>query len=230
MARVFLTRRHLLYLALITSALSLGIFAVRIAQKVQLIRNLYAAGGDVPYWSEPPKYVRRYFGDRIADLLSSPKAVRFDGESGDPDKLNDQLLSEVVKLPTLSRLSLHKCSVNGQAFGCIPASSEITEMLVVDCPIEDDAVRHLIHLKGLHRLNLSGSRITSNSVKSITQISSLELFSAWDTALSETDKRLIEAKLPNCEVLIEPLANPEKSRRDTKPFREKLPHSYDFSF
>jgi Leucine-rich repeat (LRR) protein len=86
-------------------------------------------------------------------------------------------LHHLPRLSKLSQLNLAFCSKackNADDFKQLANITSLVDLNVWACAIDDDKARHLACLENLKRLSLGYNTITSNAIKSISKLKSLE--------------------------------------------------------
>jgi hypothetical protein len=179
----------------------------RLLMEMQL-RKRYA---DFPVLLAFVNLMERWGGDPdpmgIARLIAGFRA-------GGPNvSVTDAILMRSAVRPPY--LDLTDLAVTDETLAVIPP--DVTKLVVVDVPVTDTGIRHLLRLTGLTRLNISGTKVTDEGLRTLAGLSHLEFVNVHHTAVTIDGVNRLRATRPRITVLSDHESGPEESQPKSEP-------------
>jgi hypothetical protein len=100
-----------------------------------------------------------------------------------------------------SSLDLRGLSVSDEDLTAIP--EDVTQLALIDSPITDAGIPHLLKLSGLQRLNIAGTKITDEGLITLGSLSKLEWVCVNRTQATAEGAQRLKAILSDVEIVIE---------------------------
>ena len=97
-------------------------------------------------------------------------------------------------------MDLSRLSVSDVALAVVPAT--VTGLALVDAPVTDAGVPHLLRLTGLKRLNIAGTQITDDGLVALGGLQNLEWVCVNRTRVTGTGVDRLKRTRPGVEVMI----------------------------
>jgi len=101
---------------------------------------------------------------------------------------------------TAKSLDLSRLPVSDGALAVIP--NTVTRLALVNAPVTDAGIRHLLGLTGLTRLNIAGTQITDDGLVALGGLQNLEWVCVNRTRVTATGVDRLKATRPGVEVII----------------------------
>lgn len=115
-----------------------------------------------------------------------------------PD-LTDEDVIRLRCFANLNPLDLSRLQLSDDSLAEIPES--VTKLGIMDTPISDVGIGHLLRLKNLSRLNVAGTRITDAGLDLLASLGSLEWLNVARTNVTDEGIERLKASVPGVEVV-----------------------------
>jgi hypothetical protein len=115
-----------------------------------------------------------------------------------PD-LTDEDVVRLRCFANLNPLDLSRLQLSDDSLTEIPES--VTKLGIMDTPISDVGIGHLLRLKNLSRLNVAGTRITDAGLDLLASLGSLEWLNVGRTNVTDEGIERLKARRPGIEVI-----------------------------
>ncbi|MGE5295768.1 MAG: hypothetical protein ACM3VT_13155 [Solirubrobacterales bacterium] len=125
--------------------------------------------------------------------------VRIVAQMAEGPEITDEEVIQLRYLAQCPSLILNRLRLSDGSLAVIPA--EVEHLAMVDVPITDTAVVHLLRLKKLARLNLSGTNITDLALEGLAALGSLRWLDLRRTRVTEVGISRLKMNLPDIEVI-----------------------------
>jgi hypothetical protein len=99
-----------------------------------------------------------------------------------------------------SGLDLTRLPVSDGALAVVPDT--VTKLALVNAPVTDAGIQHLLRLKGLKRLNIAGTQITDAGLVALGELENLEWVCVTRTRVTTTGVERLKGSRPGVEVVI----------------------------
>jgi hypothetical protein len=99
-----------------------------------------------------------------------------------------------------AKLDLSRLPVSDGALAVVPAT--VTGLALVDAPVTDAGIPHLLRLTGLKRLNVAGTQITDDGLVALGGLQNLEWVCVNRTRVTATGVDRLKRARPRVEVMI----------------------------
>ncbi|MEW6658801.1 MAG: hypothetical protein AB1424_09080 [Thermodesulfobacteriota bacterium] len=104
-------------------------------------------------------------------------------------------------------LDLSRLPLTNEALAVIPDT--VTGLAIVDTPVTDACIHHLLRLTGIKRLNIAGTQISDDGLAALEELENLEWVCVNRTQVTNAGVNRLKVTRPNVTVLIE--AEPGKA-------------------
>jgi hypothetical protein len=151
----------------------------------------------------------RYF----PTLLAMIQMMREWGVEPDPEGIWTQMAAVMAQGPDLTNediirlrfmanvnpLDLSRLQLSDDSLAEIPET--VTKLGIMDTPISDDGIRHLLRLKNLTRVNLAGTNISDVGLALLASLDELEWLNVARTKVTDQGINRLKASIPGSEVV-----------------------------
>ena len=114
-------------------------------------------------------------------------------------ELKDEEIVRLRFMANANPLDLSRLQLRDDSLAEIPES--VTKLAMVDTTISDDGIKHLLRLKHLARVNLSGTRITDVGLGLLASLDKLVWLNVARTKVTEDGINQLKATLPSIDVV-----------------------------
>jgi len=97
-------------------------------------------------------------------------------------------------------LDLSRLPVSDEALAVIP--NTVTGLALVNAPVTDAGIPHLLKLTGLRRLNIAGTQITDDGLVALSGLQELEWVCVHRSPMTSRGVERLHATRPGVEVMI----------------------------
>lgn len=121
------------------------------------------------------------------------------------DYFDNESLVPLIPLQHLTSLGIPKTSVTSDGLVTIGLIKSLRTLILKQCPISSDGLKHLAQLSHLTDLDLTGTPINDEAIRPLSEIKTLRILDVRETRITANGAAHLQAALPKCVVYHESL-------------------------
>lgn len=139
-----------------------------------------------------PSWLALATGDTGAEIFDVPTAIDFYNgnnplkkKGGRNEKVTDASLKRFVDVPTLKRLDVANCAIEGPGLEHVGKIKSLRDLNLTLTPVRDESLKHLAGLVELRNLGLASTECNGTGFKDLTSLRKLESVNFHHTPLND---------------------------------------------
>lgn len=104
-------------------------------------------------------------------------------------------------LPHLVTLDLSATKITDQSVGLLKSATKLRMVRLAETGVTDSAIDILLKLPALESVNLYGTKITDSGIQKLAAMPTLKRLYLWQTAVTPAAVKMLQEKLPECEIV-----------------------------
>lgn len=160
--------------------------------------EIQKVGGKLVCTPSGPQWLYLATGDSGTEIFDVPAAIDLyngnnplKGQGGRNEQVTDAWLERLAGYPTLRRIDLANCAIQGTGLQHLSALTGLRELNLTLTPVADDSLKHLAGLTELRMLGLASTQCNGTGFAHLTALHKLESVNFHFTPLNDAGLQAI---------------------------------------